>query len=229
MSDATLNRFFSFHVIAIPLVLIGLVAAHLVALHEVGSNNPDGVDREGPRGPIRPPRTASVPPILHGARHHGRGGLLIIFAAIVFFGPEMGGYFLEYNNFLLADPLKTPPHRPGGVVFHAVLPMLRPPPTCSPGLAGRPSWAPSRAAAARQGRHAHRGAGHPGGGRGPAAHHRRQFWGRVAMAAVVILFFCPGCTTPRSSRSATGRPGTSGVRHFHRQLPGVGLSGYATA
>ena len=60
VSDATLNRFFSFHVIAIPLVLIGLVAAHLVALHEVGSNNPDGVEiKKAPRTSTAAPRTAS--------------------------------------------------------------------------------------------------------------------------------------------------------------------------
>ncbi|HTJ99034.1 MAG TPA: cytochrome bc complex cytochrome b subunit [Bordetella sp.] len=112
VSDATLNRFFSFHVIAIPLVLIGLVAAHLVALHEVGSNNPDGVEiKKGPKDRYGRP--------LDGLPFHpyytvhdlvGVAGFLIVFAAIVFFGPEMGGFFLEYNNFIPADSLKTPPH-----------------------------------------------------------------------------------------------------------------------
>ncbi|VFR17404.1 Ubiquinol--cytochrome c reductase, cytochrome B subunit [plant metagenome] len=111
VSDATLNRFFSFHVIAIPLVLVGLVAAHLVALHEVGSNNPDGVeikkykDRHG-----RPLDGIPFHPFYTVHDIVGVAGFLIVFAAIVFFAPEMGGYFLEYNNFLPADPLKTPPH-----------------------------------------------------------------------------------------------------------------------
>ncbi|HEX4842585.1 MAG TPA: cytochrome bc complex cytochrome b subunit [Limnobacter sp.] len=111
VSDATLNRFFSFHVIAIPLVLLGLVAAHLVALHEVGSNNPDGVE-------IKEKKDASGKP-LDGIPFHpyytvhdilGVGVFLMVFSAIVFFAPEMGGYFLEYNNFIPADPLKTPAH-----------------------------------------------------------------------------------------------------------------------
>jgi ubiquinol-cytochrome c reductase cytochrome b subunit len=72
VGDATLNRFFSFHVIAVPLVLLGLVVAHLLALHEVGSNNPDGVEIKAPRRPRMPRASAgrhSVPPVLHGARH----------------------------------------------------------------------------------------------------------------------------------------------------------------
>ncbi len=111
VSDATLNRFFSFHVIAIPLVLLGLVAAHLVALHEVGSNNPDGVE-------IKEKKDANGKP-LDGIPFHpyytvhdilGVGVFLMVFSAIVFFAPEMGGYFLEYNNFIPADPLRTPAH-----------------------------------------------------------------------------------------------------------------------
>lgn len=112
VSDATLNRFFSFHVIAIPLVLIGLVAAHLVALHEVGSNNPDGIEvKQGPKDRHGRPKDA-IPfhPFYTVHDIMGVAGFLIIFAAIVFFAPEMGGYFLEYNNFIPADPLKTPPH-----------------------------------------------------------------------------------------------------------------------
>ena len=70
VGDATLNRFFSFHVIAVPLVLLGLVAAHLIALHEVGSNNPDGVEIKATRGRRRPSaRRHPVPSVLHGARH----------------------------------------------------------------------------------------------------------------------------------------------------------------
>lgn len=112
VSDATLNRFFSFHVIAIPLVLIGLVAAHLVALHEVGSNNPDGVEiKQGPKDRYGRPLDG-VPFHPYYTVHDivGVAGFLIVFAAIVFFGPEMGGFFLEYNNFIPADSLKTPPH-----------------------------------------------------------------------------------------------------------------------
>jgi len=112
VSDATLNRFFSFHVIAIPLVLVGLVAAHLVALHEVGSNNPDGVEiKQGPKDKYgRPIDGIPFHPFYTVHDIMGVAGFLIIFAAIVFFAPEMGGYFLEFNNFIPADALKTPPH-----------------------------------------------------------------------------------------------------------------------
>jgi ubiquinol-cytochrome c reductase cytochrome b subunit len=111
VSDATLNRFFSFHVIAIPLVLIGLVVAHIVALHEVGSNNPDGIE-------IKEKTDANGIP-LDGIPFHpyysvhdvmAAAVFLIVFSAVIFFAPEMGGYFLEYNNFIPADPLKTPSH-----------------------------------------------------------------------------------------------------------------------
>jgi len=111
VSDATLNRFFSFHVIAIPLELIGLVAAHLVALHEVGSNNPDGVEIKGKKDKYGRPLDG-IPFHPYYTVHDilGVAGFLMVFAAIVFFAPEMGGYFLEYNNFIPADPLKTPDH-----------------------------------------------------------------------------------------------------------------------
>ena len=111
ISDATLNRFFALHVIAIPLVLLGLVMAHLLALHEVGSNNPDGIE-------IKDKKDANGVP-LDGIPFHpyytvkdtlGVVVFLIVFAIIVFFAPEMGGYFLEYNNFVPADPLQTPAH-----------------------------------------------------------------------------------------------------------------------
>jgi ubiquinol-cytochrome c reductase cytochrome b subunit len=111
IADATLNRFFALHVIALPLALLGLVMAHLLALHEVGSNNPDGIEiskHKDARGvpldgiPFHPYYT--VKDIL------GVVVFLIVFAIIVFFTPEMGGYFLEANNFIPADPLKTPPH-----------------------------------------------------------------------------------------------------------------------
>ncbi|PLC50219.1 cytochrome b [Pollutimonas subterranea] len=112
VSDATLNRFFAFHVIAIPLVIIGLVVAHIIALHEVGSNNPDGVEiKQGPKDRNGHP-VDGIPFHPYYSVHDimGVAGFLIIFAAIVFFAPEMGGYFLEYNNFIPADSLKTPPH-----------------------------------------------------------------------------------------------------------------------
>ena len=111
VSDVTLNRFFSFHVIALPLLLCGLVVAHLMALHEVGSNNPDGVE-------IKKHKDANGIP-LDGIPFHpyytvkdlvGAVVFLIIFSAVVFFAPEMGGYFIEHANFVPADPLKTPEH-----------------------------------------------------------------------------------------------------------------------
>jgi ubiquinol-cytochrome c reductase cytochrome b subunit len=111
VSDATLNRFFALHVIAFPLVLLGLVVAHILALHDVGSNNPDGIEIKKVKGPDGHP--------LDGIPFHpyytvkdimGAVLFLIIFCFIMFFVPEVGGYFLEYNNFIPADPLKTPEH-----------------------------------------------------------------------------------------------------------------------
>ena len=111
VSDTTLNRFFALHVIAIPLILVLIVVAHLVALHEVGSNNPDGIE-------IKKHKDANGRP-LDGIPFHpyytvkdgvGAVGFLMIFCAIVFFAPDMGGYFLEYNNFVPANPMKTPEH-----------------------------------------------------------------------------------------------------------------------
>jgi ubiquinol-cytochrome c reductase cytochrome b subunit len=111
VGDATLNRFFSFHVIAVPLVILGLVVAHIIALHEVGSNNPDGIE-------IKEKKDAKGIP-LDGIPFHpyysvhdifAVGVFLMVFSAIVFFAPEMGGYFLEYNNFIPADPFQTPLH-----------------------------------------------------------------------------------------------------------------------
>jgi ubiquinol-cytochrome c reductase cytochrome b subunit len=111
VGDATLNRFFSFHVILVPLVLLGLVAAHILALHEVGSNNPDGIE-------IKKKKDANGIP-LDGIPFHpyytvkdivGVVAFLMVFSLVIFFMPEFGGYFLEYNNFFPADPLVTPPH-----------------------------------------------------------------------------------------------------------------------
>lgn len=111
VSDVTLNRFFSFHVIAVPIALLALVLIHVIALHEVGSNNPDGVE-------IKKKKDANGIP-LDGIPFHpyysvkdivGVIVFLIFFALIVFFAPEMGGYFLEHNNFVPADPMVTPEH-----------------------------------------------------------------------------------------------------------------------
>ena len=111
VADATLNRFFAFHVIAVPLVLLGLVVAHIIALHEVGSNNPDGVeikqvkDDEGiPVDGIAFHPYYSVKDLV------GVIVFLFIFSIILFYMPEMGGWFLEKDNFIPADPLKTPEH-----------------------------------------------------------------------------------------------------------------------
>jgi ubiquinol-cytochrome c reductase cytochrome b subunit len=111
VSDATLNRFFSFHVIAIPLVLLGLVGAHIMALHEVGSNNPDGVEIKHTLGADGHP-VDGIPfhPYYTVKDTLGVMVFLAFFAIIMFFMPEFGGYFLEYNNFIPADPLKTPQH-----------------------------------------------------------------------------------------------------------------------
>src|SRR5229473_6025009 len=110
VSDATLDRFFAFHVIALPLALIGLVIAHILALHEVGSNNPDGVE-------IKNNKNADGVPV-DGIPFHpyytvkdtlGAAVFLIVFSAIVFFVPEFWGWFLEHDNFVPANILQTPP------------------------------------------------------------------------------------------------------------------------
>ncbi|GAB4397602.1 MAG: cytochrome bc complex cytochrome b subunit [Rhodoferax sp.] len=111
VGDATLNRFFSFHVIAVPLVLLGLVVAHIIALHEVGSNNPDGIEIKANKDENGIPRDG-IPFHPYYSVHDvfGVSVFLFVFSAIVFFAPEMGGYFLEYNNFIPADPFTTPLH-----------------------------------------------------------------------------------------------------------------------
>ena len=110
ISDATLNRFFAFHVILLPLLLALLVYLHIVALHKVGSNNPDGVE-------IKKQKDADGKP-LDGVPFHpyytvkdtfGVGMFLTVYLAIVFFLPELGGWFLEKDNFNPADILQTPP------------------------------------------------------------------------------------------------------------------------
>jgi len=112
VSDATLNRFFAFHVIAVPLALLGLVVAHLLALHEVGSSNPDGVEIKKTKDPKTGKPLDGIPfhPYYTVKDTYGVVVFLIVFSIVVFFAPEAGGYFLEANNFIPADPLKTPQH-----------------------------------------------------------------------------------------------------------------------
>jgi ubiquinol-cytochrome c reductase cytochrome b subunit len=111
VSDATLNRFFALHVIAVPLVLVFLVIAHIMALHEVGSNNPDGIEIKKNKNAAGIPKDG-IPfhPYYTVKDLMGTVVFLIVFFAIVFFAPEMGGYFLEHANFVPADPLQTPEH-----------------------------------------------------------------------------------------------------------------------
>ena len=111
ISDITLNRFFALHVIALPLALIALIFVHIVALHEVGSNNPDGIE-------IKDYKNDHGIPIDGVAFHpyHTSKDLvaiiafLMVFSLVVFFAPDMGGYFLEYANFEKANPSATPEH-----------------------------------------------------------------------------------------------------------------------
>jgi ubiquinol-cytochrome c reductase cytochrome b subunit len=111
VSDITLNRFFALHVVAIPLILVLIIVAHLVALHEVGSNNPDGVEIKKHKGPDGHPLDG-IPffPYMVVKDAVAAVAFLIVFVAIIFFAPDMGGYFLEYNNFVPANPMKTPEH-----------------------------------------------------------------------------------------------------------------------
>lgn len=132
ISGATLNRFFALHVIALPLVLVILVFLHIMALHEVGSNNPDGIDtkrdNDGSVELTEADKKFTFHPhfskggkkvIIDSIPFHpyytvkdimGLAGFLIIFAWVIFFWPEGGGYFLERPNFEPANPLKTPDH-----------------------------------------------------------------------------------------------------------------------
>ena len=111
ISDATLNRFFAFHVAAVPLVLVILVFLHIVALHKVGSNNPDGIEIKKDKDENGIPRDG-IPfhPYYTVKDIVGVVVFLMVFSAIVFFAPELGGWFLEKDNFTPADPLTTPPH-----------------------------------------------------------------------------------------------------------------------
>jgi ubiquinol-cytochrome c reductase cytochrome b subunit len=137
IADPTLNRFFALHVAALPLALVFLVIAHLMALHEVGSNNPDGVD-------IHKFKDAKGHP-LDGVPFHpyysvkdlvGVAGFLLIFAAVIFFAPNFFGLFLEANNFNPADPLRTPPDITPVWYFTPFYAMLR----AIPSFAGTQVW-----------------------------------------------------------------------------------------
>ncbi|ULQ45329.1 cytochrome b N-terminal domain-containing protein [Flagellatimonas centrodinii] len=125
-SDATLNRLFSLHVIALPFVLVGLVVAHLMALHEVGSNNPDGIDiKKKKDGNGKPLDGIAFHPYYTVKDIFGAGVFLIFFLGVVFFAPDGGGYFLEKPNFIPADPLVTPEHITPAWYFGAFYAMLR--------------------------------------------------------------------------------------------------------
>lgn len=128
ISGATLNRFFALHVIALPIVLLLLVALHVLALHEVGSNNPDGIDTKLPKGSMGDGYEAEFKfhedytkkyDIIDSMPFHPYGTLkdlfyvgvfLLFFSWVLFYSPAMGGYFLEPPNFEVANPLKTPEH-----------------------------------------------------------------------------------------------------------------------
>ena len=111
ISGATLNRFFALHVIALPLVLVMLVAMHILALHEVGSNNPDGIDIKKHKDENGWPLDAvAFHPYFTVKDMIGVAGFLFFFCAIIFFKPDMWGYFLEKPNFEVANGLKTPAH-----------------------------------------------------------------------------------------------------------------------
>jgi ubiquinol-cytochrome c reductase cytochrome b subunit len=137
ISDITLNRFFALHVIAIPLILIFLVVAHILALHEVGSNNPDGVE-------IKKHKDANGRP-LDGVAFHpymtvkdlwGIAIFLLVYCGIIFFAPTFGGLFLESPNFDPANPMQTPPHIAPVWYFTPFYAMLR----AVPSFAGTQVW-----------------------------------------------------------------------------------------
>jgi ubiquinol-cytochrome c reductase cytochrome b subunit len=137
IADATLNRFFALHVAAVPLALVFLVIAHLMALHEVGSNNPDGIE-------IKNLKDSQGHP-LDGIPFHpyytvkdtmGIAAFLVVFCGVIFFAPAFGGLFLESPNFEPANPLQTPPHIAPVWYFTPYYAMLR----AVPSLAGTQVW-----------------------------------------------------------------------------------------
>ncbi|MDQ3187067.1 MAG: cytochrome bc complex cytochrome b subunit, partial [Pseudomonadota bacterium] len=112
LSDAALNRFFAYHVVTLPVLLVTLVVVHILALHEVGSNNPDGIEIKANKNPVTHIPVDGIPfhPYYTVKDIFGVVVFLIVFCSIIFFAPEMGGYFLEYNNFIPANTLQTPDH-----------------------------------------------------------------------------------------------------------------------
>ncbi len=140
ISDATLNRFFALHYL-LPFILAALVFVHIVALHKVGSNNPDGIEiKKGPKGnkwsDTAPADGIPFHPYYSVKDIVGVAGFLIVFLAVVFFAPEMGGYFLEAPNFEPANPLKTPEHIAPVWYFTPFYAMLR----AVPSFAGTQVW-----------------------------------------------------------------------------------------
>jgi len=111
VSDATLNRFFALHVIALPLMLLFLIGGHIMALHEVGSNNPDGIDiKEKKDADGNPKDGIPFHPYYTVKDLFGVGVFLFLFSVVLFYFPEGGGLFIEAPNFTPADPLRTPEH-----------------------------------------------------------------------------------------------------------------------
>ncbi|MEQ9566668.1 MAG: cytochrome b N-terminal domain-containing protein, partial [Pseudomonadales bacterium] len=112
ISGITLNRFMSLHVVALPIILLALVVMHILALHEVGSNNPDGIEIKKNKDENGVPLDG-IPFYPYYLPVHDMMAIIVflfVFCAIMFFFPEMGGYFLEHANFEEANPLKTPEH-----------------------------------------------------------------------------------------------------------------------
>jgi len=215
VADATLNRFFAFHVIAVPLVLLGLVVAHLLALHDVGSNNPDGIEiKKGPKGnrwsPDAPADGIPFHPYYSVHDIVGVSVFLMAYFGILFFAPEMGGYFLEYNNFIPADPLVTPPHIAPVWYFTPFYSMLRATTDTMVHvlmviivLAVILNFIKSRSSTAKKGAIAVIGLI----AIGLLAVFDAKFWGVVVMGgAVVILFFLPWLDRS-PARSIRYRPG----------------------
>jgi ubiquinol-cytochrome c reductase cytochrome b subunit len=137
IADATLNRFFALHVIAVPLAILGLVVLHLAALRTVGSNNPDGIEIKKNRDLVGIPKDG-IPfhPYYTVKDLYVAGLFLTIFAWIVFYSPEMGGLFLEHPNFDPADPMKTPEHIQPVWYFTPFYSILRAIPSKLGGVAG---------------------------------------------------------------------------------------------
>ena len=133
-----LNRFFALHVAALPLALVFLVIAHLMALHEVGSNNPDGIEIKKHKDAAGPSaRRHPVPSVLHGeGSRSASAGFLLMFCGVIFFAPTFGGLFLESPNFEPANPLQTPPHIAPVWYFTPFYAMLR----AVPSFAGTQVW-----------------------------------------------------------------------------------------